>query len=72
VLSHWKTYVPDSAYLTQRGATFLFNAQGHLLYEHRDRAILGFAENMSNPLSFLSDLATEEETEGEIVKPSNF
>ncbi|WP_416666254.1 peroxiredoxin-like family protein [Egbenema bharatensis] len=68
VLSHWKTYVPDAAYLTQRGATFLFNNQGELLYEHRDRAILGFAEKMSNPLSFLSDLATEEE----VVKPSNF
>lgn len=55
VLSHWKTYVPDAAYITQRGGTFLFNAQGELLYEHRDRGILGFAENMSNPLSFLSD-----------------
>jgi hypothetical protein len=69
VLSHWKTYVPDSAYLTQRGATFLFNNQGELLYEHRDRAILGFAENMSHPLSFLADLATEPE---EIAKPANF
>lgn len=68
VLSHWKTYVPDSAYLTQRGATFLFDAEGNLLYEHRDRAILGFAEKMSNPLSFLSDLATEKE----IIEPSNF
>lgn len=56
VLSHWKTYVPDSAYLTQRGATFLFNAEGELLYEHRDRAILGFAADMSHPLSFLSHL----------------
>ncbi|WP_254173151.1 peroxiredoxin-like family protein [Planktothrix pseudagardhii] len=54
VLSHWKSYVPDSAYLTQRGATFLFNQQGELLYEHRDRAILGFATNPSNPLSFLT------------------
>lgn len=53
VLSHWQTYVPNSAYLTQRGATFLFDAQGELLYEHRDRAILGFAANMSDPLSFL-------------------
>jgi hypothetical protein len=57
VLSHWKTYVPNSAYLTQRGATFLFNAEGKLLYEHRDRAILGFAANMSQPLSFLSSLS---------------
>ncbi|QKD81519.1 hypothetical protein HPC62_04360 [Thermoleptolyngbya sichuanensis A183] len=53
VLRHWKTYVPDAAYLTQRGATFLFDAQGELLYEHRDRAILGFAKTMSNPLQFL-------------------
>lgn len=53
VLSHWKTYVPDSAYLTQRGATFLFDAQGELIYEHRDRAILGFAADMSAPLAFL-------------------
>lgn len=54
VLSHWKTYVPNAAYLTQRGATLLFNAQGELLYEHRDRAILGFAADMSQPLSFLN------------------
>jgi hypothetical protein len=53
VLSNWNTYVPDSSYLTQRGGTFLFDSQGKLIYEHRDRNILGFAENMSNPLSFL-------------------
>ncbi len=53
VLSNWSTYVPNSAYLTQRGGTFLFNSQGELLYEHRDQGILGFAENMSRPLSFL-------------------
>lgn len=54
VLSHWKTYIPNAAYLTQRGGTFLFNKQGELLYEHRDRGILGFAANMSYPLSFLT------------------
>ena len=54
VLSNWNIYVPDSSYLTQRGGTFLFDSQGQLIYEHRDRGILGFAENMSNPLSFLS------------------
>jgi hypothetical protein len=53
VLSHWKIYVPNGTYLTQRGGTFLFNAQGELLYEHRDRGILGFAADMSRPLSFL-------------------
>ncbi|BAZ39336.1 hypothetical protein NIES4101_52880 [Calothrix sp. NIES-4101] len=55
VLSNWNTYVPDASYLTQRGGTFLFDSQGKLIYEHRDRGILDFAENMSNPLSFLLD-----------------
>jgi hypothetical protein len=52
-LGKWQTYVPDAAYMTQRGGTFLFDAQGVLLYEWRDRGILGFAENMSDPLAFL-------------------
>ena len=54
VLSNWNTYVADASYLTQRGATFLFDIDGELLYEHRDRNILGFAANMSNPLSFIN------------------
>lgn len=53
VLNHWQTYVPDATYITQRGGTFLFDQQGKQVYEHRDRGILGFAANMSNPLSFL-------------------
>ncbi|MBE8966062.1 AhpC/TSA family protein [Nostocales cyanobacterium LEGE 12452] len=59
VLSNWHTYVPNSAYLTQRGGTFLFDTKGQLLYEHRDPGILGFAANMSQPLSFLSSIETE-------------
>lgn len=55
VLSHWKTYVPDAAYLTQRGGTFVFDAHHVLRYEHRDRGILDFAEDKSNPLTFLVD-----------------
>lgn len=54
VLSKWKTYVPKGDYLTQQGGTFLFDSQGKLLYQWRDRAILGFAANMSYPLSFLT------------------
>lgn len=54
VLGRWRTYVPDPAYLTQRGGTFYFDRAGQLLYEHRDRGILGFATDMSNPLAFLA------------------
>ncbi|WP_041548053.1 peroxiredoxin-like family protein [Chamaesiphon minutus] len=53
VIGNWNTYVPDPTYLTQRGGTFLFKENGELVYEHRDRGILGFATNMSQPLSFL-------------------
>lgn len=56
VLSNWPTYVPNASYLTQRGGTFLFDAQGQPIYEHRDRGILGFAANMSRPLAFLENL----------------
>jgi hypothetical protein len=59
VLGHWHTYVPDAAYLTQRGGTFLFDSKGELLYEYRDRGILGFAENMSCPLEVIHQILDE-------------
>ena len=55
VLGDWNGYVPDVSFINQRGATFLFDNQGQLCYEHRDRGILGFAANMSNPLEFLNN-----------------
>jgi hypothetical protein len=39
--------------LTQRGGTFLLDADNSLLYRHRDRGILGFSATMARPLSFL-------------------
>jgi len=54
VIGNWGTYVPDPTYLTQRGGSYLFDPQGGLAYAHRDRGILGFAANMSQPLSFLA------------------
>jgi len=53
VLGRWRTYVPHDAYLTQRGGTFLLEADDSLLYSHRDRGILGFSATMARPLSFL-------------------
>jgi hypothetical protein len=55
-LRHWKTYVPDTRYLTQRGGTFLFDVDGSPIYEYRDRGILGFSATMNRPLSFLSEM----------------
>ncbi|MEO0948144.1 MAG: peroxiredoxin-like family protein [Cyanobacteria bacterium J06641_5] len=56
VLGNWRTYVPDARYLTQRGGTFLFDANGELIYEHRDRGILGFSATMASPLAFLAEI----------------
>ncbi|MCT0214386.1 AhpC/TSA family protein [Synechococcus sp. CS-1324] len=53
VLGHWRTYVPRDDFLTQRGGTFLLEADDTLLYCYRDRGILGFSETMARPLSFL-------------------
>ncbi len=53
VLGHWRTYVPRDDFLTQRGGTFLLEADDCLLYRHLDRGILGFSATMARPLSFL-------------------
>ena len=53
VLGHWRTYVPRNDFLTQRGGTFLLDADDSLLYRYRDRGILGFSATMARPMSFL-------------------
>ena len=53
VLGRWRTYVPSDAYITQRGGTFLLDADDTLLYSYRGRGILGFSETMERPLAFL-------------------
>ena len=55
ILSNWNTYVPDSAFITQRGATILLNEKDEVLYEFISESLLGYARNMSTPLSFLDD-----------------
>ena len=53
VLGAWRTYVPRDDFITQRGGTFLLDANDALLYSHRDRGILGFSATMARPLAFL-------------------
>ena len=56
ILSNWTTYVPDSSFLTQRGATILLNEKDEVLYEFISESLLGYASNMSAPLSFLDNI----------------
>ena len=53
VLSRWGLYVPDDTYITQRGATYLIDAEDMVLYSHQDQGILGFSATMNRPLAFL-------------------
>lgn len=59
VLGNWRTYVPRDTFITQRGGTFLIDADDNLLYSHRDRGILGFSATMNRPLSFLDPFLPE-------------
>ena len=56
ILSNWNIYVPDSAFLTQRGATILLNENDEVLYEFISESLLGYSSKMSKPLSFLDDI----------------
>ena len=53
VLSNLHTYLPRDEFITQRGGTYLLDADDTLLYSYHDKGILGFSENMAKPLSFL-------------------
>jgi len=53
VLGNWRTYVPTDEHISQRGATFLLDETGAVLYERRETHLLGFAEDMATPLAFL-------------------
>ena len=53
VLSNLHTYLPRDEFITQRGGTYLLDADDTLLYSYHDKGILGFSETMAKPLSFL-------------------
>ncbi len=53
VLSNWNVYMNNGKSLTQRSATFLIDSNYNLLYSYYSKGLLGYSENMSNPLGFL-------------------
>ncbi len=55
ILTNWTTYVPDSSFLTQRGATLLFNENNKVIYKFTSNSLLGYSCKMSSPLSFLDE-----------------
>jgi len=53
LLSDWLTDLPRNDFLTERGGTFLPDANDTLLYSHRELGILGFSQTMVWPIDFL-------------------
>ena len=53
VLSNFNDYVPDQTVLDWRGATYLLDADGQVLYSHRDTGVLAYSKTMPRPLTFL-------------------
>ena len=56
IISNWYVYVPDSKYLTQRGATILLNEKDEVMYKFISESLLGYSSNMSSPLSFIENI----------------
>jgi AhpC/TSA antioxidant enzyme len=53
ILSNFRDYVPDQKHLHLRGATFIFDEDGELEFEHRDTGVLAYSKTMARPLAFL-------------------
>lgn len=54
ILSNLNEYVPDQRFVDWRGATYLFESDGTVLYEYKDRGVLTYSKTMARPLSFLA------------------
>ena len=55
ILSNWNIYVPESSFLTQRGATIFLNENDEVLYKFISKSLLGYSSKMRTPLSFLDN-----------------
>ena len=53
VLKNWNVYMKNGESLTQRSATFLVDSNYNLLYSYYSKGLLGYSENMSDPLEFI-------------------
>ncbi len=58
ILNNLKVYGSESGFLTQRGATFLFDNKGKLLYKFVSNNLLGYSATMNLPLSYLDNFVT--------------
>ena len=55
ILHNWKDYILDNKYLPQRGASFLLDDKGQIIYKYFSNDVLGYSSNMEDPLNFLTE-----------------
>ncbi len=58
ILKNWKYYGAESAFLTQRGATYIVDNNDQLIYKFISNSLLGYSETMNLPLSYLNKFIT--------------
>ncbi len=54
IIQNWNDYILDSKYLPQRGASFLLNDKGQIIYKYLSNDVLGYSSKMEDPLAFLT------------------
>ena len=59
ILKNWEDYILKEKYLPQRGASFLLNDKNQVVYKYFSSDVLGYSQNMRDPVGFLSDLIKE-------------
>jgi len=60
VLTKWDKYVSNPLTISQRGATYLFDADGNELYSYKTPGVLTYSDTMPRPLTFLTPYIGED------------
>ena len=55
IIQNWNDYIINNKYLPQRGASFLLNDKGQIIYKYYSNDVLGYSSKMKDPLWFLSE-----------------
>ena len=56
IIQNWEDYIFNDKFLPQRGASFILNSQGQIIYKYFSNEVLGYSPNMQKPLGFLDEV----------------
>ena len=55
ILQNWNDYILNINYLPQRGASFLLNDKGQIIYTYFSKDVLCYSSKMEDPTAFLTE-----------------